>query len=398
MTAVVMDDEETTTHHSNIDTDIDVDIDNDTVQQRQDQQTQAQLDAISEDIKKNQVLTSELKPITELASSYKKDAAATISNEVVGFLGGCHYLSSQYTSYRTVRGDGNCFYRAFLYGLVENLCNNTTTFNSNPATDTNNNNNSNNTTEFERIRNYIVASIDTVVTVGGYNRFAIEMFHDEMVDLFTKMQEVLCSLGGEIRTNRKEEEEEATRPGTVVAPLAATVRTREAVFAAIHKVLNEENGTSDYCVWYLRAITATYLKQDPTRFVHYLNSDDTATATIATATATYYTDVPTYCAREIDPMGKDCTMVGIVALAEAFQVQVDIEYMDGRNSTESNNTTKDTTTTSITNDNNKLVKHSFGKKGDEIVGSSPSSSSSLSSTVCISLLYRPGHYDILYKN
>lgn len=101
MTAVVMDDEETTTHHSNIDTDTDVDIDNDTVQQRQDQQTQAQLDAISEDIKKNQVLTSELKPITELASSYKKDAAATISNEVAGFLGGCHYLSSQYTSYRT---------------------------------------------------------------------------------------------------------------------------------------------------------------------------------------------------------------------------------------------------------------------------------------------------------
>ena len=373
MTAVVMDDEETTTHHSNIDTDIDVDIDNDTVQQRQDQQTQAQLDAISEDIKKNQVLTSELKPITELASSYKKDAAATISNEVVGFLGGCHYLSSQYTSYRTVRGDGNCFYRAFLYGLVENLCNNTTTFNSNTATDTNNNNNSNNTTEFERIRNYIVASIDAVVTVGGYNRFAIEMFHDEMVDLFTKMQEVLT-----------------------VAPLAATVRTREAVFAAIHKVLNEENGTSDYCVWYLRAITATYLKQDPTRFVHYLNSDDTATTT--TATSTYYTDVPTYCAREIDPMGKDCTMVGIVALAEAFQVQVDIEYMDGRNSTENNNTTKDATTTSITNDNNKLVKHSFGKKGDEIVGSSPSSSSSLSPTVCISLLYRPGHYDILYKN
>ena len=378
MTAVVMDDEETTTHHSNIDTDIDVDIDNDTVQQRQDQQTQAQLDAISEDIKKNQVLTSELKPITELASSYKKDAAATISNEVVGFLGGCHYLSSQYTSYRTVRGDGNCFYRAFLYGLVENLCNNTTTFNSNTATDTNNNNNnnnnnSNNTTEFERIRNYIVASIDAVVTVGGYNRFAIEMFHDEMVDLFTKMQEVLT-----------------------VAPLAATVRTREAVFAAIHKVLNEENGTSDYCVWYLRAITATYLKQDPTRFVHYLNSDDTATTT--TATSTYYTDVPTYCAREIDPMGKDCTMVGIVALAEAFQVQVDIEYMDGRNSTENNNTTKDATTTSIINDNNKLVKHSFGKKGDEIVGSSPSSSSSLSPTVCISLLYRPGHYDILYKN
>ena len=379
MTAVVMDDEETTTHHSNIDTDIDVDIDNDTVQQRQDQQTQAQLDAISEDIKKNQVLTSELKPITELASSYKKDAAATISNEVVGFLSGCHYLSSQYTSYRTVRGDGNCFYRAFLYGLVENLCNNTTTFNSNTATDTNNNNNnnnnnnSNNTTEFERIRNYIVASIDAVVTVGGYNRFAIEMFHDEMVDLFTKMQEVLT-----------------------VAPLAATVRTREAVFAAIHKVLNEENGTSDYCVWYLRAITATYLKQDPTRFVHYLNSDDTATTT--TATSTYYTDVPTYCAREIDPMGKDCTMVGIVALAEAFQVQVDIEYMDGRNSTENNNTTKDATTTSITNDNNKLVKHSFGKKGDEIVGSSPSSSSSLSPTVCISLLYRPGHYDILYKN
>ena len=57
-------------------------------------------------------------------------------------------------------------------------------------------------------------------------------------------------------------------------------------------------------------------------------------------------------------------MVGVLALAEAFGVMVNIEYLDGRELV----------------DGGSLVMHSFGDGGLQIT-----------------LLYRPGHYDILYQ-
>ena len=274
--------------------------------QEQDAKTRAQMEAIGEEVRANQKLTSELLNISEL----EKDFSAASDAANVGFLQGCAYLATQYKSYRAVRGDGNCYYRAFLFALVEHLCKKSTTIE-----------------ELKRIRDYVGRSIEDVVKCG-YDRFTIDMFHEEMVDLLTAVA--------------KEKE------------------TSSSISTSLHHRLNEENATSDYCVWYLRVITSAYLKSDPDRFVHFL--DDPS-----------YIDVASYCAKEIDPMGKECSMVGVLALAEAFQINVDIEYMDGR--------CFDGT------DNQKLVKHSFGND----------SKSSDDSTLRITLLYRPGHYDILYK-
>ncbi len=70
-------------------------------------------------------------------------------------------------------------------------------------------------------------------------------------------------------------------------------------------------------------------------------------------------------------MGKECGMVQVLALAEAFGMRVKIEYLDGREMVMDNN-----------GDNRrKLMLHEFGP--DE-------------SSLDITLLYRPGHYDILY--
>ena len=43
------------------------------------------------------------------------------NNNNEGFLKGINYLTKYYKSYRKVRGDGNCFYRSFLYSYLENL-------------------------------------------------------------------------------------------------------------------------------------------------------------------------------------------------------------------------------------------------------------------------------------
>jgi ubiquitin thioesterase protein OTUB1 len=140
----------------------------------------------------------------------------------------------------------------------------------------------------------------------GYERFTIEMFWDELLDFLKSLPK------------------------------------------DFHEELNQENAVSDYASWYMRILTAVRLKSDPDRFVHFLEGD--------------YYDIPTFCQREVEPMGKECSMVQVLALAEYFGVKVEIEYLDGRDV--------------------KPTKHSFGPEDSQTT---------------LTLLYRPGHYDILYQ-
>ncbi len=84
----------------------------------QDQKTQAQLEAIEKEIKANQALTSNLKPMSNLTEIYEQNDT---DNATVNFIRGCEYLSTKYSSWRMIRGDGNCYYRAFLYAVCEEL-------------------------------------------------------------------------------------------------------------------------------------------------------------------------------------------------------------------------------------------------------------------------------------
>lgn len=285
--------------------------------QEQDAKTRAQMEAIDHEVRANQRLTSELLDISKLADGFSVINNGSPTN--IGFRQGCDYLATQYKSYRAVRGDGNCYYRAFLFALVEQVCKKSTTAD-----------------ELKRISEYVGRSIEDVIKCG-YDRFTIDMFHEEMVELLSAV------------AKEKEQQE-----NTTASSISSTMYGR----------LNEENATSDYCVWYLRVITSSYLKSDPGRFVHFLEDPS-------------YIDIATYCDKEIDPMGKECSMVGVLALAEAFRINVDIEYMDGRPLDGTSNTKK-------------LVKHSFGGNHD----GKPCDDNS---TLRITLLYRPGHYDILYK-
>lgn len=161
-----------------------------------------------------------------------------------------------------------------------------------------------------------------VTSVGGYEEMAIEIFYDSLVEFLESLEQ---------------EGMDAT---------------------TLHTELTEENATSDYCTWYLRVLTATFLKADPNRFLPYLEDG--------------YMDIATFCQQQIEPMGKECSMVQVLALAEAFQVRVEIEYLDGHSFQPS----------SSNEGGVGLTKHSFG----------PSDA-----TTTLTFLYRPGHYDILYS-
>ena len=76
------------------------------------QQTQNQLEDIASEIRKEQPLTSDLIAVEELRKKYKAGS---------NFDKGVLILAKDYQHVRTIRGDGNCYYRAFLYSLCEKL-------------------------------------------------------------------------------------------------------------------------------------------------------------------------------------------------------------------------------------------------------------------------------------
>ncbi len=97
----------------------------------QDIKTQAQIEQIQNEIKSNQSLTSNLQPLSTLLEIYKPNPKPNEEEEEKGyetsnndnncFILGCEYLVKKYSYWRMIRGDGNCYYRAFLYALCETL-------------------------------------------------------------------------------------------------------------------------------------------------------------------------------------------------------------------------------------------------------------------------------------
>lgn len=257
--------------------------------------SEARQKEIDDEIKQSP-LTAAPQPLSVLRSNY---------SDAPNFLAGLKPLETKYQQIRTVRGDGNCYYRAFLYRLAETLL-------QQPENATNNNTTTT-SQESQRILEFCKTTSWKLVQAAGYEPMTIEVFYEELVELMEKLVD-----------------------GTMDA-------------AALQTALNEENATSDYCTWYLRVITATHLKSDPDRFVPFLDG---------------FLDIPEFCKQHVEPMGKECEQVQVLALAEAFGVQVEIEYLDGHDLV-----------------NGKLANHVFGPE---------------TAKTRLVFLYRPGHYDILY--
>mmetsp|Transcript_28681 Transcript_28681/g.37596 ORF Transcript_28681/g.37596 Transcript_28681/m.37596 type:complete len:267 (+) Transcript_28681:100-900(+) len=213
------------------------------------------------------------------------------NNPMTAFVSGVEYLSQTYESIRRIRGDGNCFYRGFLFGYLEQLLLNLTCWGE---------------AELERVTSTVEASKDRLVELG-YSEIAIETFWEVFVDELTALP-------------------------------SKTVDDIDAMF-------NEEGGNSDYLVWYCRLLAAGHLKANSDQFLPFLEG----------------MDVETFCKSEVEPMGKECEQVQIIALTAALDIPIRIEYLDGREFTDSLN---------------QLV---FPEGREPLV----------------TLLYRPGHYDIL---
>lgn len=111
-------------------------------------------------------------------------------------------------------------------------------------------------------------------------------------------------------------------------------------------------GTSDYIVVYFRLITSGYLQQNAETYSNFIVGASS---------------IVDFCKTEVEPMYKESDHIHVVAVTSALQVCTRIVYMDRGSSAD-----------------NSLTVHDFPEQD------SPTKPK-------IHLLYRPGHYDVLYK-
>lgn len=114
------------------------------------------------------------------------------------------------------------------------------------------------------------------------------------------------------------------------------------------EALNEE-GRSNYYVTFFRLITSGYLRENAADYEGFIDGGRT---------------IEQFCQCEIEPMFKDCDHLAIIALTNAIGISIRIEYMD-RTAALHHGWFYDFIV------DKKLPRHFF--------------------------LYRPGHYDIIYK-
>jgi len=117
----------------------------------------------------------------------------------------------------------------------------------------------------------------------------------------------------------------------------------------VFEAMNDE-GASNYYVVFFRLITSGYLKENAINYEGFIDGDRS---------------VDSFCRDEVEPMWRDADHLCIMALVQAIDARIRIEYMDRTAAPDGG------------------WHHDFG--GDE------------SRPILMFFLYRPGHYDILYR-
>lgn len=256
----------------------------------QDQLTMEQMDSIQASVAQAQPMVGKEVPVDSLLELYK-DA------HLPGFALGIAHLHERFHRMRQVRGDGNCFYRAFWFGYLSALLQAHLEASEAAAA------------ELQRVTERVRGSLAELVALG-YPEFAIESFHEELLEILQTLFEQ--SLGA-----------------------------LEAMF--------QEGGKADYLTWYMRLLTAGHLKAQAERFLPFVEG--------------CFVDMDAYCRSEVEPMGRECEQLQVLALTEYLGVQADIAYLDGRFS--------------------------------EAEGVSRVLVPEGAFAFTVHLLYRPGHYDLL---
>lgn len=270
-----------------------------------------QQNALRDDEAKNRPLVGDKEPLSALAAEYES-GSATFQEKI-------EHLSSDYSAIRRSRGDGNCFFRCFLFALLEHLLHHGTP------------------TAFSHFRQRIAASEQALRDLG-YSEFTWEDFSGTFKELVD----------------------------------AAESKQTEAFLLQ----QCQEEGGSNYAVMFLRFATSAEI-QRRSEFFHPFLPDPFAGLGSASEGSVQFSRA---C---VEPMGEESDHVQIVALTDALETPIRIVHLDR--------------SAGQTNFHDLLPDSSSeASLGTSASGLETPAAKSSASRPPIVMLYRPGHYDILY--
>ncbi|KEG12775.1 otubain [Trypanosoma grayi] len=118
---------------------------------------------------------------------------------------------------------------------------------------------------------------------------------------------------------------------------------------ALHALATRED--SEYMLYFYRYAVSNYIRTHRDDFLPFVMGLN-------------YDSVDAFCRAEVDAVASESDHVQVVAFAKCFQLHIVVEYLDGSEGT-------------------RTTQHTFSG-GDD-------------ACAAVTLLYRPGHYDLLYK-
>lgn len=242
----------------------------------EDEQILAQINNISSSVAEASPLVAGTEPLTNLLKEYSNDEK---------FSSKIQHLQSDYSTIRRVRGDGNCFYRAYTYCLFE-CCK------KDPEL-------------LARIVKKLETTLDWLIKMG-FPSFTTEDFYETFLDTL----KACC--------------EDTSLDDTI-----------------------NNDGMSNYLVVYIRLLTSGQLQEKADDYIHFLDGN--------------YLSMKDFCDKEVMPVDREADHLHIMALCSCLEFPVKIMYVDRTSGGPTEINFPDGTAPTVT------------------------------------LLYRPGHYDILYK-
>ncbi|CAI9093086.1 OLC1v1028501C1 [Oldenlandia corymbosa var. corymbosa] len=245
-------------------------------------------------------------PLSSLADEYKTGSPILLEKIKI--------LNEQYAAIRRTRGDGNCFFRSFMFAYLEHIME------------------SQDKAEADRIKANVEQCRLTLQKLG-YTEFTFE-------DFFALFLEQLDD---------------------VIQGSDASISHDELVQRS------RDQSVSDYVVMFFRFVTSSEVQKRSDFFEPFIQGLTSAS-------------VQQFCKTAVEPMGEESDHVHITALSDALGVPIRVVYLDR---------------SSCDNGSVSVNHHDFAPAGNDQPSAQNGSLEAISPF--ITLLYRPGHYDILYS-
>ncbi|XP_078163591.1 OVARIAN TUMOR DOMAIN-containing deubiquitinating enzyme 1-like [Carex rostrata] len=257
-------------------------------------------------------------PLSALAAEF--ESGNSIFFEQIQLLG------EKYTALRRTRGDGNCFYRSFMFSYLEHILV------------------THNKAEVERVMFCIEKCKMDLVNLG-YPKLSYEVFFA----LFTELLENCL-------------------PGT------------EAFFSLTDLLgIACDQMTSDCAVMFLRFVTSAAIQKRAEFFYPF---------------GPFHKSIVEFCKSSVEQMGEESEEVHIIALCGTLGVPIRVVYLNARSSGDPANPNAPNHHDFFPYDQEKVQNNGSDSTDAANVSTVPGPQENRAPFV--TLLYQPGHYDILY--